>query len=174
MTTATMTTMEQWKGQWKEFYNKELENILNNEKISSKEKKNGVTFLTSVNENMNGVLADLYKIRCIFDVMSVEHIMAEGVKNLLNNDYSFQKGIYGDNNWGIIRKFDDNSQIHFDPFILEHEMMAEFVARTGNDNSYFLNIRIYEHDSERIDFDFEEPSIKIDFGFIQSSINSTR
>ncbi len=151
-TVTTSATFISWKKQWQEVYNEELSKILSIEHDINW-KKTGVAFLDSMNKIMASVLVDLSKIRAIFDEMSAETIMLKGIKNLVSEEY------FWDSKYGIIRRFDENSHICFDPFVLETEMMAEFVGYK-EEPYFFLNIRIYEDDSERIDFDLEYQTLE--------------
>lgn len=153
-TVTTTATFISWKEMWQEVFNEELSKILLIEHDIGW-KKAGVAFLNSMDKYMESVLVDLSKIRVIFDEMGAELIMLKGIQNLVSEEY------FWDSKYGIIRRFDENSHICFDPFVLENEMMAEFCGSTGDDEHYFfLNIRIYEDESERIDFDLEYQTLE--------------
>lgn len=166
-----ITQLDSWKTVWREHYDFQLESILTNETVGMDWKKVGVAFLNSIDKNMNEILNDFFQIRLLFDEVNRENLMFNGVSNILNGFKLSQCFAHDE---GIVKFFNENQQLIFDPFVLESEMMAEFVAVTDDEHYFFLNIRIYEYDSNRIDFDFEyqTPEDKEKFAQFQASIKN--
>ncbi|WP_045522738.1 hypothetical protein [Neobacillus niacini] len=152
--TAVENTMngidKDWRMQWQKFYHEELEKILNDEILELDEIKAGTRFLKSLDENMNNILADLKHISEAFEEYEIGEIMFYGAKNLFGEEFEY-KDCFGQQ-IGIVKFYNENYQLIFDPFVLEDEMKAEFIARN---DGFFFTINLYESNPEEIYFFIE-------------------
>ncbi|PGE07857.1 hypothetical protein COM54_22110 [Bacillus toyonensis] len=150
-TNMELTQLDTWKAKWQEFFATETFGLMSHKSLSTEKKIERFEFLNSVAKIMDNVLSDLYEIRYVFDNMYINEIVFHGVKNLFGEGFEF-KECFG-NDKGIVKFYNENHQLIFDPFVLEDIMKAEFIATSNAD--FFFTINIYEDEPERIDFYLE-------------------
>ncbi|MFC8561029.1 hypothetical protein [Peribacillus frigoritolerans] len=130
--------------QWNNHYNKALNELLNNESLSSDKKTEGINFLNFVGNNMKGELLEE------FENIAETFVMRESAEVTLNHlnslsgksHYELQSHMLGNGNFeGIIKKIDNYSQIEFDPHVLEETMLCEYTIKKGD---WYLTLHMYE------------------------------
>lgn len=137
---------------WKSFYYSTLSQIVKSETISFEEKENGVEFLKLVDENMGNVLADLEKVSQHLSNMTYEQIMTIGVENIFGDDYEEKEGIYG-REIGNIKKYNEFSHLSIDPYVVEGEMIVEYMA--SRRDGFFFTICLYGDSPQLLWFQIE-------------------
>ncbi|WP_027956332.1 hypothetical protein [Halobacillus kuroshimensis] len=144
--TATKTLREQWE----EHYLDGLNDIFQASSLSQESKIEGIKFLNYVDRSMkNMVLKEFENISKTFQECDLIEILLTGLDNLFGRaQYQPQTSVHGHRE-GIFLAIDDYSQIEFDPFVLENEMLTEYTVSMGN---WHLSLHLYENDPCKLQF----------------------
>ncbi|MDR4144917.1 hypothetical protein [Bacillus paranthracis] len=149
-TTTTTTTIKSLQEQWEEHYTKALNEVLNDETLAMESKTEGIKFLSYVNVSMREtVLKEFESISETFKKCDLMEIMLTGLDNLFGRgQYQLQSSVLGYGT-GIILNIDEYSEIQFDPFVLENEMLTEYTVKKDD---WYLTLHMYEDEPQELRF----------------------
>jgi len=147
---TTVTTNNLLNEQWENHYNEALNDILTDESLSIEKRTEGIKFLSYVDNSMkNFILSEFESISDTFKKCDLIEVLLVGLDNLFDKaQYEEQSHMLG-NQTGIIKKFDDYSQIEFDPFVLETQMLAEYTVKK---DGWYLTLHMYEDEPTELRF----------------------
>lgn len=144
------TTIKSLQEQWEEHYTKALNEVLNDETLASESKTEGIKFLSYVNISMREtVLKEFESISETFKECNLTEIMLTGLDNLFGRgQYQLQSSVLGYGE-GIILNIDEYSEIQFDPFVLDNEMLTEYTVKKDD---WYLTLHMYEDEPQELRF----------------------
>ena len=136
--------------QWERHYNEALNELLSNESLSNEKRTEGIKFLIYVNDSMkNFILEEFENISETFEECDLIEVLLTGLDNLFGQAYYEPQSHMLGNQYGIIKKFDEYSQIEFDPFVLEDQMLAEYTVKK---DGWYLTLHMYEDNPTELRF----------------------
>lgn len=146
----TTTTIKSLQEQWEEHYNKALNEVLNDETLAIESKTEGIKFLSYVNVSMReNVLKEFESISETFKECDLTEVMLTGLDNLFGKgQYQLQSSVIT-NQKGIILNIDEYSEIEFDPFVLDDQMLTEYTVKKDD---WYLTLHMYEDEPQVLRF----------------------